>query len=883
MGWVRPTGLVLSFAIAAAAAAEPSQTGPPLERVMHCFGFDERDEGNLEPVPKFWVPFEAASFPRFAAGGFDDRVGHDAPPSFRLDSEGRNVAYRYAGPATRVMPQSEYLISGWIRGSGLEHARAALSAYYVDGDRLPIRATQRFSRLVGGQREDHAWQRVDIFLPAGPPQARTIGLTAWVVQQDIWNIGPKAGRNIARYDVRARAWFDDLNIYRLPKIAIETGVPGNVFSASERPLLRVAVTDADAADLSAELDILSVSGERVRSFDVPVGRDKRAAGELIDLNELGNGLYQAILGVRLRDRPLAERRRAFAIVGGDGPVRTEIARPFGVVLGGWGRVDPMIQLALLGRLGVGAVKVPVWSGSADVPDLAAAPEKTKTLLHEMLKWRVNVTGVLAGAPCEVVRAAGAYPRSLLSLLDDDPSAWRDHLVDVVARYSSVFWSWQIGPDGNLDIASSPQLEDAIERVRREMEGLTTAPILTAPGSLGSDPGMAPATADRLSLTLNDSILPSFIAAHIDAYRDRGRKVSAVYVQPGAADGVDPLGRLRNWCKRLVVCRHAGVEATFVPQPWRRRETPYGIVVEPEAEFVILRAMIDAIGQGVPGAPVHIAGSVKALAFHRDDRTVLAMWDEQAPAAGRVYELQLGSARRAFDMWGRSIPLEPCDDGRHRIVLNHEPVYVPGVERWLVSFRSLLSVTPDKLESSIALHDMSLTIANPHHVPLEGRIRIEAPAAWDVSPRTFSFALAPQERTIKGFQAQIGRDETAGLKIVNVHVDVSAERSYTLVVPLAVTIDTGELEAWGLAYIANGRLTVRHGVANRSGEALHLRAHAIAPGRARQSRTVAELVPGRSTTLEYQFTGAESLRGRTLRLQLRELNGPRIHNLDVPVE
>jgi hypothetical protein len=41
--------------------------------------------------------------------------------------------------------------------------------------------------------------------------------------------------------------------------------------------------------------------------------------------------------------------------------------------------------------------------------------------------------------------------------------------------------------------------------------------------------------------------------------------------------------------------------------------------------------------------------------------------------------------------------------------------------------------------------------------------------------------------------------------------------------------------------------------------------------------------GRSSTLEYQFRNAGSLRGRTVRLQLRELDGPRIHNLDVLVD
>lgn len=36
-------------------------------------------------------------------------------------------------------------------------------------------------------------------------------------------------------------------------------------------------------------------------------------------------------------------------------------------------------------------------------------------------------------------------------------------------------------------------------------------------------------------------------------------------------------------------------------------------------------------------------------------------------------------------------------------------------------------------------------------------------------------------------------------------------------------------------------------------------------------------------LEYRFTNAAALRGRTIRLHLRELSGPHIHNIELRVD
>ncbi len=209
-------------------AVDESERPPLLRRVVHRFDFDERELGNYESVPMHWTRVQGAQFPGFSLGAFDADVGRTAPPSFRLGTDGRNVGLWYHGPATEVRPNSEYLIVGWIRPDRLVHARASLSAYYLDCQGLPIEGTQAFGRLVGDDAlggGPGAWQRVGIHLPAGPPEARTIGLTAWVVQREVWDHTPRPHRHIEPQDIDAGAWFDDITIYRMPPAVLAAKSP----------------------------------------------------------------------------------------------------------------------------------------------------------------------------------------------------------------------------------------------------------------------------------------------------------------------------------------------------------------------------------------------------------------------------------------------------------------------------------------------------------------------------------------------------------------------------------------------------------------------------------------------------------------------------------
>jgi len=166
--------IAAAFIIGLDATADPP-------RVMHHFDFDERPQGNLESIPKYWRSLRPSGFPRFSVGLLDDSVGRNAPPSFRLNGYGRNVAYAYVGSDTVIGHSGEYQVEAFIRPDRLVHARACISACFLDDHGDPLLTTLVRSRYVGGPDDPDDWIRVELLLSSVSDEARSIGIIVWLL------------------------------------------------------------------------------------------------------------------------------------------------------------------------------------------------------------------------------------------------------------------------------------------------------------------------------------------------------------------------------------------------------------------------------------------------------------------------------------------------------------------------------------------------------------------------------------------------------------------------------------------------------------------------------------------------------------------------------
>jgi len=851
-------------------------------RIVHTFNFDERDQGNLEDVPKFWEVLRPPEFPHFSYGNFDFDHGHDAPPSFRLVSEGRNVAYQYRGEETRVRVNSEYRIAGYIKPGKLRYARACLSAHFVDQYGEPIAGTLVRSRFVGGPADGEDWVHVELFLPIAPPQAHTIGLIAWVMQEPTWNTAPHPRRHISRSDVFGSALFDDITIYTLPRVELASTSVGNVLLPDESDAILVTLADNDDSGLTGRFSIRAADGGLVETQELPVSLSAGVVPTKIQVSHLDPGVYVARVDVIAQGETILSRDLQFARLAESRRKKDTLARAFGVVMDHGKRSETETELTLLRKLGVGSVKIPVWTGLDEDPETIRDRRVTDQFLHQLSTDGFALTAVFVGPPAAIVRAGGQYVRPLIDLLADEPSAWDEHLAAVAAPYASIYRSWQIGSDERDDQYTARELEVPSQQFRASMRRFITVPVLASTISPHVDARLEKLPVDHATIMLDPTVPIDRFQGLVKEQQALGYDRVSAYVPPLPRPQYRRLPELSSWIQRVIAARHAGAATVYTPQVWHVRTTSVGAITEPSEQFVALRTVADLLGNAVPGPRIPIADGVTALSFQLNDQMVLVAWDDAAPEQGRDHMVQLGHAVSQIDIWGRETPLTVTRDGRHVVRLSASPLFFRGVEPWLVELQTAIRITPTDVESGREGQRFEVDIPYHGDRPITGTVELRLPDSWEASPRSFDFSLMPQRVEQKTIDIQIPHSEGAGRKQIVAVIEPS-EGGYHLEVPLTIRLGLSDIEVSGLAVMEGDVLKLRHVLTNHSNSVLSFRASATVPGRERQYRPFTNLRPGDSQVVEYRFANAGDLVGRDVRLVLRELNdGPRIHNLQLTV-
>ena len=879
--------LSCSFALAGvgydqtgAYAQTPEATRP--KRVVHRFDFDERADGNLESVPKYWDPLRPAGFPEFAVGTFDPQIGRLAPPSFHLASSGRNVAYQYSGPATQVRQDTDYRIEGYIRPDRLIHARACLSAYFLDKHGHPLLETLVRTPYVGGDGESDQWTAVELYLPSAPPNALTIGLTAWVLQQATWDTSVRTRRHIDHTEVQAGAWFDDIAVFKLPRVELTTTVRGNALPADSSSRLLIHIADHEYASLHGNITITDADGRRIREVPIAVTRETMRKPIAIDLDDLPPGYYTGHLDVLANDTLIVSRKQSFVrlapLLGSD----DGLARPFGIVIDPQERSDPVTELALLRNHAARAVKFPIWPEQTPTTPSLAHRQETERTLQELVKDGFALTGVLVAPPAEIARRYGAYTRSVVDLLSDEPSAWREYLAGAAAPFATTFRWWQIGADGTSSAGSPVEFATAAAQLRDALRPFILLPRLGAPARSLDEPASLDLPVEQITLTLGSELQPDAYADAIGRLRAFDYDQIAVYVPPLPQDQYARLARIVDWSRRLIRARYAGADVVFTAQPWHVRETDYGIVTEPTEEFIILRTIADIIADGQPGPSLNIADGVRCLVFHRGNESVLALWDDLAPPEGRDHAIQLGKATRQIDLWGNTTPLARDEHGRQIVHLTESPTFVDGVERWLIDFRTSLTLSPDVVDSGTERVHFTIESNYAGRVSVSGQGLLDAPSAWGIAPHRFPINVIPGQANAIEFTLKYSHREPSGKKTIIAKLNVEPG-PYYMEVPLTTDLRLSGLDVQGMAIMEGSDLILRHILSNRTETSVNFRSSAAVPGRERQNKPFTSVLPGQMQTVEYRFREANDLIGRDILLSLREMNdGPRVHNLQLTV-
>ncbi len=776
--------------------------------------------------------------------------------------------------------ESEYRVEGFVRLSGMSSARACVSAHFLDKERRPLLATSRRTAYIP-QQPGVDWVPIELHLPAAPDGAWYLGLAVWILQEETWNTAQRA-EHIAMVDVAAEAWFDDISVYRLPRLEITTRAAGEVIDEQSDAALWVTLADSLEPQVNAELTLASVDGTEVLRRGL-VGGSESAQAIRIALPGLEPGLYDARVEVVDRGRKTISRTLRFLKLAPLGTDGNRNSRAFGIVIDPHDRADLASESALLRKNSARSVNLPVWPAWQSPFDDGRREKAIEQFYHELLVDQFLLNATLSEAPTKLRADRDSSAAVLLSILAGNREAWWPELARVAAQTASVFRSWEIGTDGESVFAQAGQLKGAAQQLRDALREYITVPRLAVPISANDETSGLSLPVEQVTVSVKTENDLLRLPEKIKELKDQGCEAVCVYAPSLSPDRYVREARLAEWGRRLIQSRHAGADVVYVPQPWKCRDTFQGIVVEPQEEYSALRTVAAMLGDARPGPVMSVAEHIKCLTFRSATESVLAIWDQAPPPQGRTIPMQLGSANRQVDLWGRVTSLGRDSNGRQMVAVSQSPVFIDHVDSWVVDLATSVSLEPTVIESGTELVRQELVLNCAATMPRSGNGLIVPPPGIEVVPRTFAFTVCAGEPVRIPVVIHYPHNEPAGVKQFVAKVSL-VEPAYQFEIPMFVELRSQDLEVSGRATIERGDLLLRHTLHNKSQVALSFRSIAAVPGRQRQYRPISSLAPGETQTVEYRFRDATDLIGRKVNIALRELNdGPRQHNLQLIIQ
>ena len=439
--------------------------------------------------------------------------------SFRFDLNGGSLIYRYDPKAIKVKAGAHYRVDVKVQTTVLKHARACLTAYFIDLDGRRVNESVVRSELYAASKENEAWERLSVELSAAPAPANGpnddatlkpayLVIELGLLQPSMYLSKDALGdRTLFNQDIRGTAWFDDVSVAQVPRVTLRTDRPGNIFRRGDPLQFAVLVNDRFTDDLAATLVIKNAAEEvvyqRSGALDISEAKaiDAGVKRTSLLLPDLPPGWYSAALVMTSMGKFVGEQSLSFVLLADSAPTRVPDQR-FGVIatdlpFDGWEELPEILPFLSAGR-----VKLAVWSSAGDIQQLDS--RSFDTLLERLQGLGITPTACLVNLPPGLAgKVNGAGWTRLLTV---SPELWQPPLAQLIARHANHLDRWQLCADNSDVFVTDPAMRQVYAKVYDEFASLVDTPDLAMPWPAWYElEGKLPAT---IALSVPSSVLPA---------------------------------------------------------------------------------------------------------------------------------------------------------------------------------------------------------------------------------------------------------------------------------------------------------------------------------------------------------------------------------------
>jgi hypothetical protein len=848
-------------------------------RLVAHFQFDEPEPYE---VPRHWELFRGEReggdrrFPAWNTAVLDYATAHSGQGSVRLRTSGGSVRLRLNAGVVPVFPETEYLVSARVRSSGLKHARAAVSARYLDSETAPIPGSALRSELIlGGAGE---WLPALVPLSGSIAGAAYIQIDLEILQPEEYET-PRLGQHqVWPQDYSAEVWFDDVAIVQLPRVRLTTASPTNLIEHPQRPELFLQVRDLSGQVLTARWLLQDAAGRTIDSHEQQLRGGSPVWMWTPRVERLG--WYRAVMELSSGGQRVGATYLDFAWL----PPRRSVgpgardAEAFTIMLEDL-PLDQVEHLPTLVRgSSAGGVTVPVWSSSVRIEDLPEFAQELARATASLLMGGSTVAFSLPRVPDQLAGSLHIDSASPAEVFTRDEAAWLPFLLPLLDRFGQSVRRWQIGTAAR----PAPGAPASAERLRGILSKLVPGPIIATawPGDMAGVRNGA----DDYFLLVPSSMTPAALAELATNWSDDQPRLSYL-LEPLSLDEFSREARAADLFKKVVVLwstlqsedDRTSLEGFLsCPQPWswaaRGDAAPM-----PRVELPVWRTLAQHLaGRRVvgafPGGPGVFCVILAPVSSAPGAPGAIVAW-QNGPAPQPAIEAYLGTGDiTTVDMFGNRAPVPLSAGPVHRVPISPLPVLIEGIDIELARFTSSFRVQPDVLNSTLNEHHGTLYLTNPWRSHLQGRVTILEPGGlakeplvrdrtWRVLPRMLEFAIPPGQTAQLPLRLAFSPLEEHGAHNVVAEVELIGMKLPPLRLhsPLEIHLDGLELDLSYRIAEADSEIDVllEAIITNRGESPATLEVTAFAAGYPRARASISDLPAGASIMRRFSFPRARA--------------------------
>jgi hypothetical protein len=874
--------------------------------VFQC-AFGEDWDVNYDGWPDRWVRKTGPEHPHYVNIAIQEDPTAPQQKCLRIDLDGAAAAV--SSPPIRVSPRFSYIFQAKLKCEAIQHSAVVLTLHFCDanGRVLQTRRTEAYTSTAG-------WLSVELE-PVEPGEAAI----------DRVVIGLQVQRR-HKGDLEGRVSIADVRLARLPRIAVSTNNPANIYTDLDGVIVRCNLSGIPQRDPEIRFQLFDAWKNELQSEAVQldgqliVDQSLRTEGVTDGLGQGPNcyegstewrpkiadyGYYRVVVqmltsgpgGDHDAKRQLASRTIYLAVVP---PLTMPRRGEFGWTLPAGQQPLSFQDLSrLLPQVGINWLKVPVWFDAGD----SQRGDELIRFVELLGASNIEVVGII-DHPAASPESSGRPGRSIpvAELLSLDSTAWAPSLEPVMARLSLRVRWWQLGREYDTSFVGFPALHKRIEELRRTLF------------RFGQDVRLG------LSWDWNSSELLSGQAAPWDfqqfclespptekkfekllAKPRENEALRWVFVEPPPPDAgtrrmneeaID--ARSSEFVRRLVAAKVHGADAIIVPRPFddenglmRASGMPADLLL-PWRTTAVMLAGADYLGQmQLPSR------SQNRIFLRPDGQVVMVVWNN-APAQEVLY---LGNDVRQIDILGRTTT--PERRGREQVIhVRPTPSFVLGLNEAVTRWQMSVSLQKRQVPSIFKTpHPNAIRFQNFFPQGVGGSLKIVVLQArgageqmgrdanaldsssfthdrWTIEPPQASFQLAAGQAREFPFEIRL-KNALFGKQPVRIDFKVEAEETFEFSVYREMEVGTEDLTLEVDTHLEkDGTLIVEQLMTNSAEQLTDLKCHLYAKGRRPERMQVYRLGPSVDRKV-YRFPDGAQLVGNEMLLEIEELNGPRV--------